>query len=119
MQQARIRDIGSSRRRRLEAGDACPGCKQGYRLRRKRGQSNIGGIANGQERRKGRRAEENRSRKSGAAHRRTGTGSRESPERVPRRAAVEGRGGNTQERPQFVHTPPTLGEGRIARVAPG
>src|SRR5712692_5494478 len=79
----------------------------------------IGGVANGQERRKGRSAEENRSRKSGAAHRRPGTGSRESPERVPRRSAVEGRGGDPQERPQFTHTPTSLGEGRLARHAPG
>src|SRR5439155_19052606 len=73
----------------------------------------------GQERCKGRRNEENRSRESGAAHRRPGTGSRESPERVPRRSAVEGRGGDPQERSQFAHTPPSLGEGRSARNAPG
>src|SRR5712691_10569278 len=79
----------------------------------------LGGVANGQKRRKGRRAEENRSRESGAAHRRAGTGSRESPERVARRSAIEGRGGEPQERPQFAHTPPTLGEGRTARHAPG
>src|SRR6266851_3292515 len=76
-------------------------------------QSNVGGIANGQERRKGRGAEENRSGKSGAAHRRPGTRSRESPERVPRRSAAEGRGGDSQERSQFAHTPRTLGEGRL------
>src|SRR6266849_5354335 len=79
----------------------------------------IGGVANGQERRKGRSAEENRSGKSGAADRCPGTGSRESPERVPRRSAVEGRGGDPQERPQFPDTPPSLGEGRTARHAPG
>src|SRR3979490_353576 len=79
----------------------------------------IGGTANGQERRKGRRAQENRARKSGAAHRRAGTGSRESPERVPRRAAVEGRGGNPQERAQFADPSPPLGQGGVARHAPG
>src|SRR5437867_1572837 len=83
------------------------------------GQSIIGGVANGQEGRKGRRAEENRSRKSRAAHRFAGTGSRESPERVSRRAAVEGRGGNAQERAQFADPPAPLGQGGVARHAPG
>src|SRR5205823_12975332 len=32
---------------------------------------------------------------------------------------VEGRGGDPQERSQFAHTPPALGEGRTARHAPG
>src|SRR5436853_430855 len=58
-------------------------------------------------------------REGGAAHRRAGTRGRESPEQVPRRSAVEGRGGDPQERSQFAHTPPALGEGRAARHAPG
>src|SRR5438132_2224320 len=70
-------------------------------------------------RRKGQSAEDNRSGESGEAHRRAGARSRESPERVPRRSAVEGRGGDPQERSQFAHTPPALGEGRLARHAPG